>query len=727
MMKITCDAAAAKTWHYAPPVLGNGALSLLVDYHGAQRQHDYYGMQPAIWWAGRRYDNPGKTLVPFGHFDEEISIGDTAVTEPVDWQQSLDTDHACVESHCAYAGGLSVDSTVFVHLAHNVIAIRKSLHPGSAGSSQYRFTYQLAQPGTADTPPYRMDYTVQRDSADGTVDIQYAVDGQEAYHGIISLFADTPMDVRVDGNSVTLSCTFEEPTTFVIYLVFADSVDASDFPERSRLLKQQVHQEGFSGLRESHENAWAQYWAESTVSLPWTKLQEVYDVAQYHLRCSSTPWSMPIAILPTHWHGRYFAFDEFFSYLALAGSNHMAMVKRIVEFRHATLGKAMGRTLAGAARYPWETLENGEEGTPPGFWMDHVFHMASIALEAWWLYRYTLDAELLASKGYPIIKACAEFFRQHMVYEVTGGRTIVGKCTDFERLGAARENAYCTTCSVIAALEAAAEAATVVGAVDDTVESWRTIAQRLRQSLPQNEQQYLPYPGCEQKSIGVLGGLYPYTAISVDDEKQRRAIDDFCSDSSSGNMYAVGQSVCAWYAAWMMVVYARFGDEERVSAALQRAVDTTGCFSELFEINEPTVVFRPWFSTAEGTFIQGVHEMLLYTSPDEIVIAPAVPVEWETYAFTLRCDGDMMVEAKVDNRKLQKLAVYPGEHGHSGKKTIVVPSYLYDGCIIEGPGIDAVTHQDGQVRITLSLSAGTGDIMLIGHNDRLYPSPAGRS
>jgi hypothetical protein len=76
-------------------------------------------------------------------------------------------------------------------------------------------------------------------------------------------------------------------------------------------------------------------------------------------------------------------------------------------------------------------------------------------------YRYSGDRTFLESKGYPVISRCADFYQAQAVYEVGGGRVIVGKCTDLERLGAGRENAFMTTCGVIATFTAAADAAAV--------------------------------------------------------------------------------------------------------------------------------------------------------------------------------------------------------------------------------------------------------------------------
>lgn len=80
-----------------------------------------------------------------------------------------------------------------------------------------------------------------------------------------------------------------------------------------------------------------------------------------------------------------------------------------------------------AARYPWETVETCEEAAPPGFWCDHIFHMANISESAWDYYRFSANVEFLEKKAYPIIIACSEFYLKHTVYRNVNGKTIVLK------------------------------------------------------------------------------------------------------------------------------------------------------------------------------------------------------------------------------------------------------------------------------------------------------------
>lgn len=670
---MTCG--SEKIAQYHPPAAGNGQLSLMVDYQGGMTQRTWHQMTPTIWWAGRRYLTPHRELVPFGYFEQEIYAGGQRLTEPVDWQQTLDVREACIRSRCDYAGGTAVCSEVFVHAQMNVIAVTSRIDAALPSSAVFRYT--LARPGPDQFAPRHMTWTAKPEGRD-SIEIDYQIDGQLEYRGCMCIMADRPVQTSIERNSFTLRLDpGAAPVSFFIIMI--DQLASVDYQQQVQAIKTAIRRDGVNELRRSHLADWQVYWSESDICLPEQDIEAAYHTALYHLRCIATPWSIPVAIADTHWHGRYFAFDEHFGFLGLLTSNHRQQARRVSEFRFQGLDLAYRRAsrygqklFQGGARYPWETVETGEEAAPAGFWLDHIFHMAHIALTVWHDYRYSGDTVFLRSQAYPVIKACAEFFLYQAVYTVADGRTIIGRCTDLERLGAAVENAYMTTCSAIATLRAAGQAAALLSLDADLAQTWLDTAERLLAHLPHDGGRYIPFPGCEQKSIAVMSGLFPYGVIPAADERQRLAIADYCRDESAyGNMYPVGQSVCTWYAAWKAVVYARLADGEKAYAATRQGADTVGCFAEIYEINEPAVSIKPWFSTAEGTFVQGVNEMLIQSDEDAVSIAPAVPRHWRSFAFRLPCVGGLLADVAVQDGRLTHLAII--DQRQMGATTAVLP------------------------------------------------------
>lgn len=235
--------------------------------------------------------------------------------------------------------------------------------------------------------------------------------------------------------------------------------------------------------------------------------------------------------------------------------------------------------------------------------------MAMVARMAWDNFDYSGDLDFLRETAYPVIRACAEFYRLQACYD-HGGTVLIGRCCDLERIGPMRENPFLTSCGAIANFEMAARAADLLGTDAGLVSVWRHLAEGLRASLPNDGKRYLPYPGCTERSVAVLGGLVPFPVLSTDDPLQRAAAEDFFAHVGGvGNMYPGGKSICTWYAVWMAVAYLRLGDPAKALETLEETAQLTGALSEIYEIHE--FESRPWFTTGEGLFVGAVNELLL--------------------------------------------------------------------------------------------------------------------
>jgi hypothetical protein len=702
---------------YVPPVLGNGNLCLQVDYEGCQSQRAYAKMIPGILWAGRRYGPPGDQLVPFGHFEQALSCDGKPCRTPSSWQQTLNTKDALTDCQCDYGDSLTVQSTVFVPLAQDLVAVKKRFvsKDQAAHTVRIEFNYLFSPPGKTNQPPRRVTMTPQWKADSKSLDVAYHVDGYRACDGVVSVLADGPVTPRIDQQTFSLAADLAidaaSPKEITFYLVFADSLDGKDYQQRMAQLKSLVRAQGFAGLLETHKQQWASYWDESYVRVPDQPMEKAYYTSQYHLRTNATKWSFPVALFNTHWAGRFFGWDEMFAYLGMASSNHLSVAKRVPDFRYAVLNRALQRTAhyghpeAYGARYPWETLEDGGEGAPPGFWIEHIFHMANIALSSWYQYLYTGDLEWLKTAGYPVIKECANFYFAQTIYQAPNGSLIVGKCTDLERLGPAKLNPFMTSCGVIFTLEAASKAAGLLHVDQELAASWKDAAEKLRQSLPHNGERYIPYAGCKDESIAVLGGLFPYPVFDAQSSLQKNAVYWFVREGIRfGNMYPVGKSVCAWYGGWMATALAALGDKQETVKLLSQVVDGTGCFSEIFEINEEKVIMRPWFSTAEGNFVYALNQMLLQSRDQEVLIAPAVPEAWNDFSFKLPCYGNLVATVSAKGGRLVELTLTPGDANQTLRRTLVIPSRLVDERTINKAAVTSMTTQDGCHRLDVQLN-----------------------
>ncbi len=613
-MKVITTKSDAENNKYVPPPLGNGDLSLQIDYQGMQYARRYCGMLPHIRRAGIRYDSAPFDLCPFGWFDQEVN----GAWEPEAWTQCLDLDHALVTTDCDYRNlGVQIHTDVFCHFEHNIIAIRKRL----STKQHFDFKYHIGAKRLKVTPQL----------CDGGFVLKTEFDaGKIRRENIYVTAVGEPMEANwVDG----------------CYMLSGDVTQCFFFIAFGEDAQQLVREQGYDGLFRTHCEKWAKYWQQSYIRIPSEKIQKAWYTSQYHLKISSTRWSIPTGIFDSHWHGRYFGFDEYFVLQGLLSSGHIVEARKIAEFRAAILKSARFRATSfistdnGGAFYPWETLEDGSEGAPRGYWFEHIFHNVNIALGCYDVFKYTHDVEFLREKGYPVIRACALNCLHRSVYKF-GDKVIIGKVTDMERLGTDHENAFMTTCGVVCLFQRAAECAEVLGLDAEYKEQWRTLSVKLLESLPRDEEKYIPYPGCPTGSIGQLGGYYPYPVISPDDKLARKAFDEFiASETKIGNMYEGGQSVCAWYAIWETMVYLALGEGEKALEKLEWLSTQTGAFSELFELYERGM--RPWFTTAEGAFIHAVDLLLLPRG--EAGKSLAWEAGWRDFAFRLcAVDGEFL-------------------------------------------------------------------------------------
>ena len=338
---------------------------------------------------------------------------------------------------------------------------------------------------------------------------------------------------------------------------------------------------------------------------------------------------------------------------------------RVSYYRAPTFNKI-------GARYVWETNEDGSEGTTDGLWLDHVFHMSTISATGWKQYLYTGDKKFLKETAYPVMKECALFLLSHMVYN-HGGRITIGKCTDIERLGPAVENAFLTSCGAIYSFETAAKAADILGVDAETAKTFRETAAGLRKTLPQNDEMYIPFEGCKEKSIVTICGYFPFPVLSLDDPKGTAAVRDFYKNIySAGNMVPVGKSVCSWYASWLSSSFSCIGDAKNAYDTAILSMSGVGLFKEPWEILETGN--NPWFVSSAGNFIYAFNNLLLHQNEKgEMKVAWAAPESWKDFSFTLPAYGGGKVDVLVKDGKFSKLDYKSAE---DSQKTIIFPKRL---------------------------------------------------
>ena len=588
-MKIEYSSNSLRQRHYVPLALGNGSLSIMVDQEGVQKQQTYCSMTPTIVKAGHRYENKEANLLKYGYFDQEIQ----GAGKLIYFNQILDLDNALCECICQYESNLEVKTKIFCHSQKDIICISKEF----SYPVYYTFKYH-----TFDGPFLQLKDELETDNK-----ITYSTGNNSGFIKIVC-------NNLTLNNSSNTNCAIYKNNSCCkaeIYLSFDEEINKDDTVEN---------------LFSSHIIPWQKYWKECSININDDTIYKMYMVAQYHLKISSTAWSCPTGIFPTHWQGRYFAYDEFYTHGAFLTSGHFDEALKIDNFRFSILPKVIRRacyvTICKednlAAHFPWETLEDGSEGAPEGFWMDRYIHMVHVAFNAYEYYKFTQDVELLKEKLYPLIKACVQYiFRCGIYYDSVTG-PYIGKCTDMERFGEFIERPYSTTCGAIAVFTAAAHCAKVLNIDEALSQKWSTLAQQLYKSLPIQDGRYVPYIDCPQSSIAMYHGIYPFNVIDINNPLQIEAIKDTeIKQEEFAGQYSKGTNLSSWYAGVIATAEARRGNIDKALNLIKEAsLNSTGCFYECFEVYEREKL--PWFTTASGALIRAINEVISFCKENNL-------------------------------------------------------------------------------------------------------------
>ena len=671
---------------YACALISNGSISTTIDNLGVQKPKHYVSIRPCVAWEGRRYGVPTDTLIPFGNFDTELTVAGKKQDKPIKWEQSLNNKEAFTSNKVEYADA-TIETISFVPMQHDMLVVKKIITPKTEAVVDFNFVYNFYNYSRQK----KTDRVFIKDKiiAPNKATFEYFAIGHKDYNGMVSISSDTPSapiftDEKIAKLASSAKASPAKPLEITYFITFADDFGKRNYKKVDAKLQDVVKSKGFDGLIADHKEGWAKYWEGSHINIPNKEIEKTYYTGLYHQRCNATQWSLPVGVFAdSHWNGRFFGWDEAFNAMALATSGKFEQSRKPSDYRLRTLNRAIWRANKGndnkrkcGCRYSWEALEDGHEGSPLGYWIEHIFHMSNMVMETWGHYLYTNDKKFLKDCYELFVESSLYYIKNH-VYENNGKYTI-GKCTDLERMGPAKENPFMTSCGVIYTLEKTADASDILGVEQDFAKECRRIASELRKTLPNDGEKYVPYPTSKDYSIGSVGGYYPYLTIKEGDKLGEKAVYDFHKNIHlGGNMYNEGKGVNAWYAGWMSSALVQFNDKENPAKLLDGAAKETGSFYDTYEINEPQnkVQRCPWFSTGSGNYVYAVNQMLLRPKENgEIMVCTSIPDSWNDLDFNLPSFGGLWVNANIKNGKLVSISLDAKGFGKDGdKRTVVIP------------------------------------------------------
>ena len=357
-------------------------------------------------------------------------------------------------------------------------------------------------------------------------------------------------------------------------------------------------------LLRKHREAWAKLWESDIVIEGDLQTQKEVRSMLYHLysfsRAGVAHSPSPMGLSGLGYNGHVFWDTEIFMMPPLM-LLQPEMARSMLEYRYKLLDEAHRNAASygfAGAMYPWESASTGAEDTPvsalSGPFQHHV--SADVAIGCWNYYLATQDREWLVSRGWPIIKATAEFWASRCEKGADGKWHIYNvMCADEYALNK-DDNAY-TNCAAKRNLEYAVAAAAIVGEKAPTL--WSEIAEGLYFTKMENgvTSEYVGYDGHDIKQADVNLLAFPHKLIT-DKAQMMRDLDYYSVRVPQQRTPAMTQSMFS-------VICSRCGDREQAWKWFLDSYRPNALppFGVLAEFKGGT---NPYFATGAGGTLQSV-------------------------------------------------------------------------------------------------------------------------
>jgi protein-glucosylgalactosylhydroxylysine glucosidase len=362
--------------------------------------------------------------------------------------------------------------------------------------------------------------------------------------------------------------------------------------------------QGRNRLIEMHNKAWDALWTSDIIIDGDAQSQQDIRSMLYHLysfvREGSSNSPSPMGLSGLGYNGHVFWDTELWMYPALLVLKP-EIAKGMLDYRferlEAAKRNAYGKGYKGAM-YPWESAASGAEETPvwalSGPFEHHI--TADIAIAAWHYYCVTQDKNWLREKGWPILKATADFWASRVERNGPGQYDIKNVVAADEWAENVDNNAF-TNAAAKANLLYATEAAKLLGIAPDA--DWALVAANIPvlKFADGVTKEHATYngEGIKQADVNLLA--YPLKEIT-DARQIKKDLDYYSVRVPNEGTPAMTQAIFA-------LLYARIGDKAKATHFFKDSYvpNLLPPFNVIAETKGGT---NPYFATGAGGIIQAV-------------------------------------------------------------------------------------------------------------------------
>ncbi|MBA3659000.1 MAG: glycoside hydrolase family 65 protein [Gemmatimonadales bacterium] len=363
--------------------------------------------------------------------------------------------------------------------------------------------------------------------------------------------ASTP--VRAVGDSATVEIAFDAAAghtyEFTNLVAFASGTGASPL-RAARQTVRRARTRGYDSLAADNARAWARRW-ETDISIDGDpELQRAVRSMLFYLLCSADSGTgmgiPPMGLSSGGYYGHVFWDSDTWMFPSLL-LTHPDIAGSLVGFRARTLPAARANARANGFRgamYPWEADELGNE-TTPHFAVQNArseIHVnGDVALAQWQYYVASGDSSWLARRGFPVIRAVADFWTSRAAFDSASARYHIRNVVSVaEGLVGVSDDAY-TNAVARRSLQIATTASRRLGLPADR--RWSEVAAKLHMPIDSASGFFRTYEGAPDSTLGWITPLLAYPlGVPMSDAAKRSHLTQAVSrleEEASGAMMGI--------------------------------------------------------------------------------------------------------------------------------------------------------------------------------------------
>ena len=396
-------------------------------------------------------------------------------------------------------------------------------------------------------------------------------------------------------------------------------------------------------LREQHVEAWRKLWERDIVIDGPAKDQQAIHSCMFYLLQSvreGSQWSIPpMGLSSADFQGHVFWDADVWMFPALI-LQHPELARSVVDYRFNTLQGAIENARAeglNGAQYAWESGLSGREDTPPGLSMRDERHInGDVALAQWQYYLATGDLNWLKERGYPVMRATADYWVEKAVYAADEDRYEIHQVVPPDESADRVNNSVYTNAIAKMNLQIAQTAARLTKQAPDP--KWGEVAEKLYIPFDSRNRRFIAfdgYKGIKAKQADAELLAYPLQFVVPDQdmlEVYRNTLEFYAANVMPGGP--------AMSASAHSVIHARLGNSEEAYEKFQQSYKPflRGPFN-YFNEKRSHVYERMCFITGAAGPLQAVlfgigGARMEYFSEDPLAVDleffPCLPKEWKS-------------------------------------------------------------------------------------------------